>query len=273
MANLTDTSPEAERVLREAYRKMTFAQKWRQMGAIYHTARVLHEAGIRVRDPAATAADVERAWRCSAGIDPSLQIGSDVSMAERDDNLRVIQEVVGVLDRLGIPYALGGSWASSLLGKMRFTHDADINVDPFPGKEVAFCAAFGEDYYVDLTSVQLAVRNRSSVNVIHTVSGFKVDLFVRKERPFDQSLMARRRPVPLPETPGQSIACLSPEDVVLIKLEWYRLGGESSEQQMKDVRGVLEVQAERLDQGYLDHWAGELGVADLLARARQESGT
>jgi hypothetical protein len=272
MANLTDTSPEAEQVLREAYRRMTFAQKWRQMGAIYHTARVLHEAGIRLRDPAATPEDVERSWRLSAGIDPNLRLATKVPVSERDDNLRVIREVVGVLERLGIPYALGGSWASSLLGKMRFTHDADFSVEPFPGKEAAFCAAFGEDYYIDQTSVELAVQNRSSINVIHTVTGFKVDLFVRKERPFDRSLMARRRPVPLPEAPGQSISCLSLEDVILIKLEWYRLGGETSEQQMKDVQGVLEVQANRLDQGYLDHWARELGVADLLARARQESG-
>jgi hypothetical protein len=42
-------------------------------------------------------------------------------MLSDNDNLRVMQEVIAVLDQLGIAYALGGSWASSLLHKMRFT--------------------------------------------------------------------------------------------------------------------------------------------------------
>jgi hypothetical protein len=187
------------------------------------------------------------------------------------ENLAVVQEVVSVLTRLDISYAVGGSWASSLLGKPRLTHDVDMTVEPFPGKEAAFCAAFGDDYYVSLPMIQDALRRRSSFNLIHWPSGFKVDLFVRKDRPFDVSLLARRQLHALPE--GQTLAVVTPEDVILLKLEWYRLGGEASPRQMEDVCGVLAVQAGKLNWAYLDQWAANLGITDLLQRARQESGT
>ncbi len=63
MAGLNDTSPEAEQVLREVYRKMPFAAKLRQMGVLYHTAKVLHAMGVRQRNPAATEEMIREEWR------------------------------------------------------------------------------------------------------------------------------------------------------------------------------------------------------------------
>lgn len=191
-------------------------------------------------------------------------------MESDPENVAIVQEVAAVLDRLQVPYAVGGSWASSLLGKPRLTHDVDMTVEPFPCKETAFCASFSDDYYVSLPMIQDAIRRRSSFNIIHWPSGFKVDLFVRKDRPFDASVLSRRRLHPLSE--GRSLTLVSPEDVILLKLEWYRMGGCTSERQLEDVRGVLQIQAGKLDQAYLDRWAADLGVSDLLQRARQESG-
>jgi len=186
------------------------------------------------------------------------------------ENVTIVHEVAAVLDRLEIPYAVGGSWASSLLGRPRLTHDVDLTVEPFPGKETAFCDSFSDDYYVSLPMIQDAIRRRSSFNIIHWPSGFKIDIFVRKDRPYDASVLARRRLHSLSE--GRSLTLVSPEDVILLKLEWYRLGGNMSERQLEDVRGVFQMQAGKLDQAYLDHWAADLGVSDLLQRARQESG-
>ena len=56
----------------------------------------------------------------------------------------------------------------------------------------------------------------------------------------------------------------SAEDTILTKLEWYRMGGESSDRQWNDVLNVIKVQGEQLDRDYLMHWARQLGVADLL---------
>jgi hypothetical protein len=71
MAGLNDTHPEAEQALREAYRRMPFAVKWRQMGVIYHTARRMHAAGVLYRNPSATQEMIEEDWRLIA-LGPEL---------------------------------------------------------------------------------------------------------------------------------------------------------------------------------------------------------
>jgi hypothetical protein len=118
------------------------------------------------------------------------------------------------------------------------------------------------------------VADRSSFNIIQTTAGYKVAVFVQKERPFEHSLMARRQVVNAPGPGSRPIHVVSPEDIVLLKLEWYRLGNEVSDRQWADVLGVLRIQAGagRLDREYLDTWANQLGVADLLDRARAEAG-
>jgi hypothetical protein len=187
-------------------------------------------------------------------------------------NLSVLREVVQAFSALGIPHALGGSMASSLHGIPRYTQDADLVVEPFPGKEAQLAASFGRDYYVSLPAIQEAVRTHSSFNIINTSAGFKMAVFIRKDQPFEQSAMARRREVTLPDVPEQPIAVQTPEDVILFKLHWYRLGSETSSQQWSDVQGVLKVKAGQLNEAYLNHWAADLHVDDLLARARLESG-
>lgn len=270
MSKLTDTSPEADRVLTEVYRKMPIGQKWRQLGEMYQLARTLHAAGVRLRNPTATFHDIHEAWlTVNLGFTHLREI-QEPSMNPSVPNLRNTQEVIDVLGKLKIPYALGGSIASSLHGIDRYTRDADITVEPFSGKENQFANAFGPEYYVSLSAIQEAIRNRSSFNLINTSTGFKIDIFVRKDDPFEQSAMRRRVTLELPERPSQPIFLHSPEDIVLFKLKWFRLGDETSEQQLRDVIGVLKVQAGKLDDAYLDHWANELGVSDLLTRVRQE---
>ena len=81
----------------------------------------------------------------------------------------------------------------------------------------------------------------------------------------------RHRPcVPNLQTPAPGPS--SPEDTILAKLEGYRLGGEIPDRQWNDILGVLTVQGEFLDFSCLHHWAPELEVTDLLARARDDAG-
>jgi hypothetical protein len=258
-------------VLIDAYRRMPFERKWRLLGNLFHTARVLHAAGMRLRNPAVTDEEIRTAW-----VVQTLGAAPPPSPRERPmnlsaDDLRTLQEVTAAFAGAGIPYALGGSLASSIHGVSRYTRDADITVEPFPGREAQLASAFGPEYYLSLPAVQDAVRRRSSFNIINTVTGFKVDVFVRTDDLFEQSAMSRRTALPLPDSPGQSLVVQSPEDLILFKLRWYRLGNESSEQQWNDVVGVLKVQAGKLDERYLDRWANHLRVDDLLGRARQES--
>jgi hypothetical protein len=271
MKNLTDTSAEADRVLTEVYRKMSPGQKWLRLGQMYQDARRLHAAGVRLRNPGATRREIHEAWMTvNLGFTLKDKI-REPPVDERISSLRELREFITVFTSLGIPYALGGSMASSIHGLDRYTRDADVTLEPFAGEEATFVASFGPDVYVSLPAVKEAVRQRSSFNIINTSTGFKVDIFIRKDEPFERSAMERRMAVVLPDLPAQPIVTYSPEDLILFKLRWYRLGNESSEQQWKDVLGIFKAQGDKLDQGYLDRWAPVLKVEDLLARARQES--
>ena len=60
------------------------------------------------------------------------------------------------------------------------------------------------------------------------------------------------------------------EDIILLKLEWYRLGNETSERQWSDLTTVAKLQGDRLDRDYLHRWSTELGVSDLVERLVSE---
>jgi hypothetical protein len=269
MGGPSDTSPEAQRVLDAAYRAMTPGRRWQAVDEMYRLARWLHSTGYLSRNPGATPSRVRDDW-ISRHYGP-VPASRERPMSPPGAIRETLDHVIAALDRLGIDYALGGSLASSIYGVSRSTIDADLCVEPFPGKESLLVDSFGPDFYVSRDAVVAAVRDRSSFNIIDTTAGFKVDVFVRKDRPFDRSVLARRRPITSPEPGSRPVFVVSPEDVILLKLEWYRLGHEVSERQWSDLLGVLRIQAGRLDEAYLDRWAADLGVSDLLARARNES--
>jgi hypothetical protein len=272
MKRLSDTSPDAQHVLTAAYRAMTPARKWRLQSENERVAKAFHEARVLRSDPNATREEVRASWNAMILGKPVWNaIKTEVSMDRDLENIDVLREVIAVLDRLGIVYALGGSWASSHYGESRYTRDADIAVEPFGGKEEALAQAFGPDYYSNVDMIRDAVQHQGTFNLINTSAGFKVDFFVCKDRPFEQSLMSRRVQQSLPGPAAQPIFLVSPEDIILLKLEWYRLGGEASETQWFDLLGVMRTQAGQLDEAYLDRWADALGIADLLSRLRADA--
>lgn len=269
MRRLCDTSPEAQRILDEIQRAMPAWRKWELLSDLYRFGRDLHAAGVRHRNPDASPVEIREDWIAThIGEVPRQSARKEERVDQPIEIGQVVRQVVAVLDRLGIAYALGGSLASSIHGINRNTADADLSAEPFPGREAQLAGCFGLDWYVSLEAIRQAVRARSSFNIIHLPSGFKVDVFVRRDRPFDLSLMRRRISITPPDASEPPIAVVSAEDIILLKLEWFRLGGEISDRQWSDILGVMRVQAGRLDESYLDHWAEELAVADLLVRAR-----
>jgi len=181
--------------------------------------------------------------------------------------------VTETLEMLSIPYLTGGSLASAVHGVARATMDTDLVADLRPEHAEPLARALSRSFYVDTESIREAIRHRSSFNVIHLATMFRVDIFVPQQRPFDRSQLGRRAEYIVATDPKRAIYVASAEDIVLAKLEWYRLGGEVSERQWRDVLGVLKVQGKRLDMAYLRLWAGELGVTDLLESALVETET
>ncbi len=189
------------------------------------------------------------------------------------DLLAALEPVIDVLERLGVRYQVGGSVASSVHGMARATMDVDIVAELEAEHVGKLVGSLRDGYFVDEGLVRAALRDRSSFNLIHQATIMKVDIFLPKERPYDRQALDRSIEDTLVDDPkARSLRVAAPEDVILAKLEWYRLGGETSERQWVDVLGVLRVQRDRMDVAYMKRWATELGVADLLERALEETG-
>lgn len=178
-----------------------------------------------------------------------------------------------VLERLGVRYCIGGSVASSVYGEVRTTLDVDVVAELGQQHVDALVAATQAEFYILDESVRRAVRDKSSFNLIHEGMLVKADVYVSPDDRLHREQFARSRRVALRAEPGSEVQLASPEDVVIHKLRWYRMGGDVSDRQWRDVLGVLKVQGSGLDRAYLIRTADELDLADLLARAFSEAGS
>ncbi len=173
----------------------------------------------------------------------------------------LLAKVTAALDTAGVPYMVTGSFASSFHGEPRMTQDIDLVVDP----DVTTIALFVEQFdpsrfYID--DAVAATMRRDMFNIVEVKTGWKVDLIIRKDRPFSAEEFRRRIPGLVSGVPA---FVASAEDTILSKLEWSKASG--SERQVRDVVAILQVQRSTLDFPYLERWAAELGVADQLGNA------
>lgn len=189
-------------------------------------------------------------------------------MSEFIDPIDVALIVTAALDRLGVAHTIGGSIASSVAGEPRSTIDIDI-VAALEAPHVApLVQALEGEFYVERAALDRAVAERRGANLIHQATQVKVDLFVAGGTPLDTLQLSRRQPV---DVGGRRIYVHPPEDILLQKLRWFRLSGDTSDRQWRDVRGIVRVQGQRLDVAYLRRGAEVLDVVDLLERALQAS--
>jgi len=187
------------------------------------------------------------------------------------DPLRVALIVAEALEACRVRYLVGGSLASAVSGEPRSTLDADMVVELAEKDVEPFTAALGDRFHVDVDALRRAIRERSSTNLIHSETSTKVDLFVVGGSPLDRQQMDRRQRVKVSTDPDGWLYVYTPEDILLQKLRWYRMGNEVSDRQWRDIVGIILVQEGRLDMSWLQDGAEALAVSDLLQRALAEA--
>ena len=184
-----------------------------------------------------------------------------MSPADAFENLR------SALEKTGVRYAIGGSWASAAFGEPRFTNDVDILADLTEENIQPFLAELPKSFYVDADAALTAIRSGRSFNAIHIPTVLKFDFFPASAFPLGSEELDRAVSL---EDSGLSKApapFVSAEDILLAKLWWFRSGGEVSEVQWRDIQGIVRACAAKLDQRYMDESAAKLGIGDLLNKA------
>ena len=186
---------------------------------------------------------------------------------KKPDIIVALDMVILCFEKLGIVYYIGGSVASSAYGIARATMDVDLVANVEIHHVDRLVKALETDYYIDAEMITDAIHRRTSFNLIHLETMIKIDVFIVKDQPYDSKAMARRQPDTLDEEGSRKFYLSSPEDIILNKLQWYHKGGRISQQQWKDILGVLKVQGNKLDLEYLKYWASGLNISDLLNRS------
>ncbi len=172
-----------------------------------------------------------------------------------------------MLEACAIPYMLTGSYASSLHGQPRATQDIDIVIAPSRAQLLALLQKLPDtEYYVSEDAALEALSHQSQFNVIDFATGWKVDFIIMKARDFSREEFSRRTILEVENVP---LSVASAEDVLIAKLEWAKLG--ASERQIEDAAGILRLQGDRLDRGYVEKWVEQLGLEAQWAAARRKA--
>jgi|SRR3990167_3250134 len=179
---------------------------------------------------------------------------------------KLLHKVSSLLDKLKIPYLISGGIAVVVWGRPRFTADIDIVVELVPEKLNHLARALRKidrDIYLDERAMERALEKRGEFNFIHPASGLKVDFWVLTRSMFDKERMrrrVRRRFI------GSNIYLSSPEDLILIKLLWYKK--TESTRQLEDIESVIQIQ-KKLNWRYMWKWAKLQGTYHILKQLWQ----
>jgi hypothetical protein len=160
-----------------------------------------------------------------------------------------------------------GSFASNIHGLPRATQDVDVVIEVDRRTLERFLESLGSAFYRSSEAAMDALARQKMFNIVHLETGFKIDLIIRKSRPFSRMEFSRRQPA---FYLGANRWFATAEDTILAKLEWSKMAG--SERQFNDALSVAKLQGDNLDRAYLDKWAREIEILNLLESLFQEMG-
>jgi hypothetical protein len=185
------------------------------------------------------------------------------------DPFVLLQYVASALGGAGIKYFVTGSMASMFYGEPRTTQDIDVVVELGFRDVDRIAAAFPEpEFFVQPESIRHAAATLGQFNVVQVTTALKIDFMCAEDDGYNASRFSRARRVTLDT--GVEVVMSAPEDVILKKLEFYRLGG--SDKHLRDIASMMKISGETFDRAYLDHWALRLGVQDEWGTMKQRLG-
>ncbi len=168
--------------------------------------------------------------------------------------------IINALESSGAPYMITGSQASAYYGEPRFTRDIDVVAEMKNNQIDNFIKFFPEDeFYCDEEMRTAAIKTNSQFNIIHSGSGLKVDVILKKGTDFSQTEFSRKKKGMALQDKEANFA--SPEDVIISKMEYYREGG--SEKHLRDITGILKISGDDVDLKYISGWAERLGYKEI----------
>jgi hypothetical protein len=186
-------------------------------------------------------------------------------LSDAHDILTVVNDTIAALRRHGIPYFVTGSFASSVHGEFRATNDLDVVADLDERQLRALLDELSATFLVDFDQARSARARGQSFNLIHSTTFLKVDVFPCVS-PFNHEALRRAVAIDVPGA-SEPLRVASVEDIILSKLWWFRLGGEVSQVQQRDVRRLIELNSDVLDRDYMFLWSRALRITDLLDQA------
>ena len=166
------------------------------------------------------------------------------------------------LEASGIRFAVGGSWASAAYGEARFTHNENLLADFDANSLERFLSMLPAAFHADADEARNLFRQGRAFNVIYMPTALKFDLFPAKAFPIGTEEIERAVMLPNSGFGEEPVPFVSPEDILLAKLDWFRHGGEVSERQWRDLEGIIRTRSGSLDRSYQKRGAERLGVAE-----------
>ena len=173
--------------------------------------------------------------------------------------IELILLFVRPLQQAGFRYIVTGSVAAIYYGEPRLTLDVDLVVF-LNDKDIARLAEIfpSSDFYVpppEIIAAEARREARGHFNILHLPTGFKADLYLTGRDELEAWAFRFQRRV---RFEGETVALAPPEYVIVRKLEYYREGG--SEKHLRDLRSMLAVSGEQLDQAALQDWIQRRGL-------------
>ena len=272
-----DTTPEVERLQVARIRSFSPARKFASVRSWTHTLTSANLHAMRSGTPESNERAIavrfvtrEYGRELATDFQTAVEQRPEWTIQEHDLQGAMIP-IIEVFECLGVRYYLSGSIACSVYGLPRGAQDIDVVADIQAEHVSPLVQQLQGAYTINAQALRDAIAQRSAFSLLHLSSLVKVDVMLPHGTPFDSLVSQRVRQISLIEG-YRPIWIASPEDVVLMGLEWYRECGATADDQWNDILGVVKVQAPTLDLTYLRHVAPTLNVSGLLEQALIDAG-